>query len=262
MGSATRSALEAGIAALGARKPTASTGEQLLAAARAIDSSSQLRSLLADPSVSGDDKRAIVSRVFGSLDGVASAVLVAAAEQRWSSPADLVDGVEELGIRAVVASAPKTASVERELFDVQRVVASDPELELAVSSKLGDPAAKAALVEKLFAGKVSGEAVTIVAHLVQSPRGRRIRAALGRASEVVASATDRLVATVTAASPLSSDQQKRLSAALEAQYGLAPQLNVIIDPAVIGGIRVQIADDVIDGSVASRLNDLRIQLAG
>jgi F-type H+-transporting ATPase subunit delta len=262
MGSATRSALEAGIAALGAQKATAATGEQLLSAARAIDSSLQLRSLLADPAVSGADKRTIVSRVFGSLDAAAAEVLVAAAEQRWSTASDLVDGVEELGIRATASAAPKGASVESELFDVQRVVAGDAELELALSSKLGDPAAKAALVAKLLGGKASPATVTIVGHLVQSPRGRRVRQTLSRAAEIVASASGAVVATVTVAAPLGAEQQKRLAASLEARYGTAPQLNVIIDPAVIGGIRVQIADDVIDGSVVSRLNDLRIQLAG
>ena len=35
-----------------------------------------------------------------------------------------------------------------------------------------------------------------------------------------------------------------------------------IDPAVVGGLRVQIGDDVIDASIASRLNDLRLRLAG
>ncbi|TPW70680.1 F0F1 ATP synthase subunit delta [Schumannella sp. 10F1B-5-1] len=262
MGSATRGALEAGIAALDAQKPTAATGEQLLAAARAIDSSLQLRSLLADPAVSVDDKRAIVSRVFGSLDVAAAEVLVTAAGQRWSTAADLVDGIEELGIRAAVAAAPKSAEVERELFDIQSAVASDAELELALSSKLGEPAAKAGLVSKLLEGKASAAALVIASHLVQSPRGRRVRPTLRRAAEIVASASSRVVATVTAAAPLSAAQQKRLSTALQAQYGTTPQLNVIIDPAVIGGIRVQIADDVIDGSVASRLNDLRIQLAG
>ena len=46
------------------------------------------------------------------------------------------------------------------------------------------------------------------------------------------------------------------------QYGLEPRIALRIDPAVIGGLRVQIGEDVIDGTVASRLADLRLQLAG
>jgi F-type H+-transporting ATPase subunit delta len=49
---------------------------------------------------------------------------------------------------------------------------------------------------------------------------------------------------------------------LTTQYGREPRIALRIDPTVIGGLRVQIGEDVIDGTVASRLADLRLQLAG
>ena len=71
-----------------------------------------------------------------------------------------------------------------------------------------------------------------------------------------------MVATVTSAQPIGREQLDRLRAGLSKSYGRALEINSVIDPSVIGGVRVQIGDDVIDGSVASRLNELRLQLAG
>ena len=97
---------------------------------------------------------------------------------------------------------------------------------------------------------------------MQQPRERRIRQLLRRAMRLVADERGRTVATVVAAVPLSDAQLDRLAAALSQRYGAAVSLNTVVDPAVVGGLRVQIGDDVIDASVSSRLADLRQRLAG
>ena len=104
--------------------------------------------------------------------------------------------------------------------------------------------------------------LSIVRHLVQSPRGRRIGELLGGAAETVADAEGSFVAIVTAASPLAPAQLKALTATLTTQYGREPRIAVRIDPSVLGGLRVQVGDEVIDGTIASRLTELRLQLAG
>lgn len=262
MGSASRSARTAALSALDGRKDVGlSDGEELLAAARAIAGSSQLRNLLADPAVSPEDKATIVSRVFGSLGKTATAVLTAAVDERWSDPADLVDGIEELGIRAI-AESEKTTTVESELFAFSRAIAGDAELELAFSSKLGDPAGKAAIADALLSKKASDATLAIARHLVQSPRGRRVGEMFRRAADIVAATSDRVVVTVTSAIELSGSQRKRLGSALGARYGLHPQLDLVVDPSIVGGLRVQIGDDVIDGTVVTRLSDLRTRLVG
>lgn len=263
MGSATRAALATATSALAAeRGATLETGEQLLAAGRSIADSGQLRSLLADPAVIDADKASIIQRVFGALDPAAARLLTAAVGERWSSPDDLVDGIEELGIRVIAAASDDDARIVSELFRFSSAVSSDPALELAVGAKLGDRAGKVSLVDSLLGGKASPATIAIAQHLVQSPRGRRTGALIAHAAAVVADASGGIVATVTAASPLSDAQVQKLSTALTAQYGRTPRLNLVIDPSIIGGLRVQVGDDVIDGSVSARLHDLRIQLAG
>lgn len=262
MGSATREALASARAALDAEsKVQLAAGEQLLGAGRAIAGSPQLRAVLADPSVEPAEKSALVGRIFGSLDPVAARLLSGIAASRWSNQDELVDGIEEIGIRAV-AAAVGDAGLEGELFAVGRIIASDAELELALGSKLGDPAAKAAIVDELLASKIHEATLVILRHLVQSPRGRRVGELVAGAARILADANGRLVARVTAAAPLAAAQRERLERAIAAQYGREARIDLVVDPEILGGLRVQVGDEVVDGTVAARLNDLRLQLAG
>lgn len=263
MGSASRQALAAAEQTLAATKGvTLATGEQLLSAGRAIEGSAQLRGLLADPSLESAEKAGLISTIFGSLDSTATTLLLTIVEDRWSDSDELLDGIEQIGIRAIAHASGTGSSIDAELFEFSRAVSSNSDLELALADKLGDPAAKAGLVDTLLATKVSPATAAIVRHLVQSPRGRRIGALLSGAASIVADTAGGLIATVTTAVPLSAAQQKRLTGALAARYGKEPRLNIVVDPTVIGGLRVQLGDEVVDGTVASRLTDLRLQLAG
>jgi F-type H+-transporting ATPase subunit delta len=263
MGSATREALasaRAALAALAGRNGLA-TGEQLFRAARVIGDSAALRSALADPSSGAADKTALVDRVFSSIDADSRALLSTIVGQRWSSQDELLEGIEEIGIRAVASSAPKGTSIEHELFAFGSAVSSNAGLELAVGSKLGTAAAKSALVSALLAGKASAQTLAIVDHVVQQPRGRRIGELVRHASALVADEAGMVVATVVSAVSLSAAQQQRLIAGLAATRGRDIQLNLVVDPTIVGGLRVQIGDDVIDGSISTRLTGLRLQLA-
>ena len=263
MGSATRGALagtRAELAALGrAELPVAG---DLLAATRVIAETPHLRTALTDNEAEPAEKRALLERIFGGkVTPAAVALLASAASERWSSASDFLDGLEELGLR-VAADAAGDAQVDAELYAFQRTVASDAELELALGSKLGSTGAKVQLVERLLGPVASPATVLIVRHLVQSPRGRRIGGMLREVASIVADQRGFDVATVTSATPLTDDQIARLEQTLGAQAGRRIRFDSTVDPSVLGGVRVQIGDDVIDGSVASRLNDLRQKLAG
>jgi len=67
---------------------------------------------------------------------------------------------------------------------------------------------------------------------------------------------------VTAASVLSTKQQKRLSTVLERLYQRPLQLNVAVDPSMLGGLRIQVGSEVVDGTILARLDEARRRLAG
>lgn len=261
MGSATTQALAASTDALAATSGlNLDSAAELFAAARTIGESGQLSGALADPAAPAEARRALVSAVFAGVSAPVRTLLTAVAAQRWSSVSDLVDGIEELAIRAAAAAAPGD-DVATELFGFSRVVAANPELELALGGRLGGDAAKLALVERVLGGAVSPATMLIASSLVPRPRERRVRQVLSRAVRIVAAQAGRSVATVYTAAPLSAAQEARVRDALARRYGGEISINQVIDESVVGGLRVQIADDVIDGSISARLADLRQKLA-
>lgn len=263
MGSATRSALESARTALAAAKGVdLALGEQMLAAARTIGSSPQLLSALSNPSADAAGTKVLVASVFAELGATARGLLDVVVSSRWSSGDDLLAGIEELGIRAIAASATTPGVIEAQLFEFGRAVTSDAELELAIGSKRGTAEGKLSLVTSLLGSAALPQTVAIAGHLVQQPRGRRIGELIRSAVSTVADTTGKGVATVTVARPLSSQQLSAVTASIARRYGREHVINQVVDPALLGGVRVQVGDEVIDGSVASRLADVRLQLAG
>ena len=113
----------------------------------------------------------------------------------------------------------------------------------------------------MLGSSVSAATVLIAASLVRLPRERRVRQLLSRAIDIVSAQAGRTVATVYTAAPIAAAQETRLRDALARRYGGEISVNQVIDPSVVGGLRVQIADDVIDGSISARLAELRQKLA-
>ena len=61
--------------------------------------------------------------------------------------------------------------------------------------------------------------------------------------------------TVTAAVAMDDAHRSRLAQALTGIYDRPVQINVVIDPAVVGGIRVQVGDEVVDGTILRRVQE-------
>jgi F-type H+-transporting ATPase subunit delta len=117
------------------------------------------------------------------------------------------------------------------------------------------------LLDTLLEGKVTADARQLIDEAAEHPRGRSVDLTLDHYAQWTAQWRQRLIAVARVALPLTDRQRERLIAALEGAYGHEVHLDVIVDPRVEGGISVQIGDEFIDGSVASRLAALRRRLA-
>ena len=267
MASSTRQALQAATAALTPllKKADLKFAEELFSIGVALSTSVQLRNILSDPSGAEKAKHGALNAVFGKkVSKEALAFAQTLSGLRWSRGGDLVTAFEQLGVYTVasLAAANKELStLEGELFSVQQLIDSDEDLQQAFSSRQASTDSKVALIKKLTGKKVSENTDLLVRFAVEGARHRRLSLVLEGYGKQVSAVAERLVATVTVAAPLEKAQLERLEKALAKTYGQELNLNVEIDPGVIGGVKVQVSGEIIDGSVATRLNQARMQLA-
>ena len=186
------------------------------------------------------------------------------ADSRWSSPRDLADATEQLGVLATAAAAEgegQLDDLEDELFRFGRIVSAEPGLRSALADPAPPADGKREPAGHAAGGQVTPAALRLITQAVIYPRGRSLETTLDEYGRLAAAWRQRLIAVVRVATGLTEDQRGRLAAALSHAYGHDVHLNVVVDPGVVGGISVQIGDEFIDGSVASRLAELRQRLA-
>lgn len=246
-------------AALGSGAEGSALAEDLFGVTGALDSSASLRRALVDPSRDGTAKGGLVDALFApKISATATGLLKTLVDQRWSDDQDLGDAIESLAVEAVIASAElggRLDALEDDLFRFERVVASDSDLREAMSAAGGDESVKAALVEALLEGKASDETIRLARQAAVSPRGRRFGRVLESYLAIAARRRDQLTATVTVAVALNDTQRSRLGQALSGIYSRPVQINVVLDGAVVGGIRVQVGDEVVDGTILRRVQE-------
>jgi len=152
------------------------------------------------------------------------------------------------------------AQVADELFRVARVVEGNDELRDTLADPHVPVARRQQVVEDLLGGKASPTTIGIVSLVVGTGRVRQLPLIVDELVAASAKETNREVAEVRSAIPLSDDQKSRLADALGKATGKLVEVKVIIDPSIQGGIVAQVGDQVIDGSVRHRLEQLKQSL--
>jgi F-type H+-transporting ATPase subunit delta len=241
-------------------------GVQLFGVSALLDDEAALRRALTDPARSASERNELAERLLRDRIGEdVLAVVSTAVKAGWARTRDLGDALEHAGILALVRSAEisgRLDDLEDELFRFARLIEGDPRLGQALTAR-GVPAERRVeLARGLLAGKAQSATVRLVEQAVAAPRGLALTDALDSYGKVAAAWRNRLVAIVRTAIPLDQADRDRLARTLSRHYGHDIHLNVLLDPEVIGGLRVELGEEVIDGTVAGRLDDARRRLAG
>lgn len=160
-----------------------------------------------------------------------------------------------------VASAEGTLdTVEDELYRFARAFEGNEALRSALADETIPASRRLSIVEDLLGGKASRTTVQLISMVVGAGRSSELPAVIDRVVARASGAKNLEVAEVRAAVALTDDQQTRLAAALTKATGKSVNLKVVVDPSVIGGVVATIGDTVIDGSVRSRIEQLKSRL--
>ena len=251
VGAVTRAPTEEDLAAL---------PQDLFAVVDALDSSVALRRAVTDPGATEDRRRQLVhSLLDGKVSRAAVGIVADAAARRWSNGRTMTAAVERQAVRAELAQAERAGTLEEtedELFRFARLVESNAALRNALADRAAPVANRQALVEDLL-GSRSGPATVTLARRAVTAHERTFGHTLEGYVTLAAKQKNRVIATVRVARPLEGDQRSRLQAALARQVGREVVLQEVIDPEVLGGVRVELGDEVVEGTVAGRLDEAR-----
>ena len=240
--------------------------DELFAVARLLDGQLTLRRSLSDPSGKPQERAGLASRLFSSrLSPAALDLVETVARQRWSRPPDLVEAFTALATEASLDAAEvrgELDSVEDELFRFGRIVGGNRELARILSDRKAPAAGTSALLDGLLSGKVSPITEQLLRNTLTGPHAGHAEVAIERLSDVASRRRGQSVARVITAVALTPAQEQRLGDVLARIYGRAVGMQVTVDPDILGGLVVQVGDEVIDGSIAHRLEAAGRRLTG
>jgi len=241
------------------------TSDEMFAVTGLLDTEHGLRRALSDPGKPGPEKVGVARALLGQKISPATMRLIeTAVAGRWASPGDLTDGLEQIAIEAECAAAEYGGTLdalEDDVFRFGRLVAANTDLRTALTSPNLPADSKRNLLTTLLGGKADGTVIDLIIQVVTHPRGRSLTANLDLCAKIATDRRQRLIAIVRTSADLTSAQRVRLAAALKQTYGHDVQLNIVVDPDVVGGISVQIGDELIDGTASTRLAEVRRNLA-
>ena len=153
-------------------------------------------------------------------------------------------------------------AVEDDLFRFARALEGSDELRSVLTDEAVPASRRLGVVTDLLGNRASPLSAALVSAVVAAGRSRQLPAIADGLVRRAAASRERVLAEVRSAVPLDDDQRTRMAEALGRATGKAVEVKVVIDPEVLGGVVAQVGDTVIDGSVRSRLDELRERIGG
>ena len=237
-------------------------GNELFTITKVLDDSIQLERALTDPSRPVADKVAVLKELLGdNAHPMTMEIMTDLVSRRWSRARDIANAVEDFGVDAMMYYADATDAtlqVSIELSELHSALLNLPVVRAKLYAYQATSEARVKLFREVFSGKTQNKVTMRLAeHATCNLRRRRYLETIQWLINKFSRHMGESMATVTTATPLKKEQIKRLVEVYSAKVGRQVHINSVVDPTVLGGMRIQVGDEVTDNTVVAQLQHLQ-----
>lgn len=236
-------------------------GNELFTITKVLDDSIQLERALTDPSRPVADKVAVLKELLGdNAHPMTMEIMTDLVSRRWSRARDIANAVEDFGVDAMMYyadAADATLQVSIELSELHSALLNLPVVRAKLYDYQATSEARVKLFREVFSGKTLNKVTMRLAeHATCNLRRRRYLETIQWLINKFSRHMGESMVTVTTATPLKKEQIKRLVEVYSAKVGRQVHINSVVDPTVLGGMRIQVGDEVTDNTVVAQLQNL------
>ena len=236
-------------------------GNELFTITKVLDDSIQLERALTDPSRPVADKVAVLKELLGdNAHPMTMEIMTDLVSRRWSRARDIANAVEDFGVDAMMYYADATDAtlqVSIELAELHSALLNLPVVRAKLYDYQATSEARVKLFREVFSGKTLNKVTMRLAeHATCNLRRRRYLETIQWLINKFSRHMGESMVTVTTATPLKKEQIKRLVEVYSAKVGRQVHINSVVDPTVLGGMRIQVGDEVTDNTVVAQLQNL------
>ena len=154
----------------------------------------------------------------------------------------------------------KIVELAEELEQICELARGDRTFREFLASPIINTKARGEAIRRIFHGRITDLFLRFLLVLNNKARLRRLETISAAFDQLVHEALGRIEVDIYTPGPLGPEQLDTIKRRIQAALGKDPVLYSYTDAAMIGGVRLRIGDQLIDGSVASRLRRLRQHL--
>ena len=249
------------------QKGLSTLSSELVSVAKMLDREIVVTRYLTMPAEDAAPRARLIERlVSGKVSDATLDVLRTAVSERWSANSDLVDAIEHVSRQALLEVAERddqVDEVEDQLFRFSRILDAQPRLGILLGDYAVPVEGRVGLLRNVLDAASSGVnpiAVALLSQTVELLRGQPAEESVLFLAEVAVARRGEVVAQVSAAAELTAAQATRLTGVLSRIYGHPVTVQLQIDAALLGGLLIAVGDEVIDGTLSSRLIAAKAQL--
>ncbi len=173
--------------------------------------------------------------------------------------AGLIEGYAN-ALFAVAQGEGALQRVTDELYAFAKGLEQHPDLRDALTDAALPVENRTQIVIDVLGDRAHAATVNLIGLVVAGGHARELSKIVEHLAQISAAERQRVTAEVRSAVPLGEDQRARLATALSRATGREVEIQVVVDPGVVGGLVARVGELVFDGSIATRLDDAKQHL--